>query len=549
MFKLLRRLLSRLMSPETETQGVSESTKTLTPDGLRLTEFPSSFTKYLRLYGLSGTYAQLYASQPNIRTAVDGIARECAELNLKMYERLPHPPGQPSDRIEVDDHGMIELLREPVPGESVYRFWYDLFADIEIYDLALLLKIRTAAGRPPGALLRVPPANLLPYRNPITGRVDYWVGARGERVDPSELVVFWGFDPSLNHGSLPAMETLRRILADDQAAGDDREGRWKNSLRKDGVIEPDLLAKDMSDEARESYMVDLEDSLTGSAGTGRPALLLPGHHWKDSTWSPREMEYLNARKLSRTEVAAAFHVPPAFIAAAANNSEPGQGTLDYVYQSSIPPRLTRVERELEAQLLPEFDLVRALRQRRYVKFNLDAKLRGSFEKAAAIMATTAGGPVITVNEGRARLDLPSKGPEFDELYSPLNSRLGGGPQASPQNPTDTPAGGLNPAGTTPGGPVAPSRGALMKEDIERLVTKHLSRQRNTHVGGKPLKRERWDKELTDDLFKAGVGDRATCEDRAKAINDRTDEMLAEGVSADTVFGDDRVRTTAKEVTG
>ncbi len=87
------------------------------------------------------------------------------------------------------------------------------------------------------------------------------------------------------------------------------------------------------------------------------------------------------------------------------------------------------------------------------------------------------------------------------------------------------------------------------KDIERVVEKHLSRQRNTHIGGKELKRERWDRELTDDLFKAGLGDRATCEVRASLVNDETDKMLAQqDPDLAAVFGDERASAIAREVT-
>src|SRR6185436_3427613 len=84
-----------------------------------------------------------------------------------------------------------------------------------------------------------------------------------------------------------------------------------------------------------------------------------------------------------------------------------------------------------------------------IEFNLDSQLRGTPEEQMAIMATAAGGPVITVNEGRARLNLPPI-PGGDLIFVPLNSVRGGGPQGSPGAPVETPADGNEPVGTTPG---------------------------------------------------------------------------------------------------
>ena len=535
----------------------------LTPDGLPITEFPAPVVQLLRLYGaMGGTYAQLYASQPNVRTVIDDLAREAAELSLKMYLKDPRGGELPDARLEVD-HPMMDLLSDPMPGLALYRFWFSLFADIAIYDRALWWKLNRKGAGPPQQLMRIPPANLLPIPDPITGEVHKWRNQNGQEISTNNLVVFWGYDPQVNHGSIAPMETLRRILSEEFATNADREGRWNNSLRKDGVIEQASDAPPMSDEARESFLLDVEDSLSGADKTAHPLLLQPGMNWKDIQWSPKDMEYIQGRKLNRTEVAAAFHYPAAKVLAAENGADPDASTLNYFYTSTLPPYLSRVESEIEAQLLPEFELSAKTRKTFYLEFNLDAKMRGSFETQAAVMATTAGGPVVTVNEARARLNLPPI-EDGDKIFIPMNSMRAGGPQAGPQSPVDTPADGVNPPGTTPTpapsqaptppgqvsraapgdvGPFLVMGGELKEllspnagdETIEAILSKHdartartkamsdhvaflrevraryegrfskmlgkfFTRQRNAATGGKPVATARWDKELADDLF-------------------------------------------------
>lgn len=532
----------------------------------------------------------MYSRQPNVRTVVDTIAREAAELRLKMYEKVPRSGSLPSGRLELGDHRAIELLNNPTEGESTYRFWFSLFADIGIYDRAFWGKVRSRGpGTPPDALIRIPPAALVPELDPVTNRIRRWRTTDGSVVEASDLVVFWGYDPTSNQSAISPMETLRRLLAEEWAAGNNREGFWTNAARKEGIIEQDVDALKMSDEARESFLLDIEDALAGSANSGRPLMLEPGMKWKDFVWSPREAEYIDGRKLNRTEVAAAYHMPPAMVAASQDDSEPDAETLHFFYTSTLPPYLSRVEAEIKAQLLPEFDLLPSIRKRRYFEFNLDAKLRGSFEQQAAIMATTAGGPVVTVNEARARLNLPPID-SGDEIFVPLNSVRAGGPQASPQNPVETPTDDIEPAGTTPGGGTASIESVMLKFE-ERMADrknraeheafmreqraryaergantfqKFFARQRNGVAGGR-FNKSRWDRELTDDLFglayqtveifgedaakrMGGRWDqvrtanflRANCENAAKAINASTAERLeADDPDLDTIFSDAR----------
>ncbi len=423
----------------------------LTPDDLAITEFPSDFTNLLRLYnGLSGTYGQMWGRQQNVRSAVGVIAREAAELNLKMYEKIPRPRELPSERLELGEHDAMILLDEPMPGMSTYWFWYALFSDIGIYDIAFWQKIRQNGL--PKALLRIPPEKLMPDRDYDTNRIRGWRVLRTGKVIPlDQLVVFWGYDPAVNHGMLSPMETLRRVLAEQFAADMDREGRWAHGLRRDLIIEQDREAQSMTDEARESFLIDAEDALAGSNNSGRPFMLEPGMRARDSTWNPLVMEYLKLRQLNRVEVASAFYIPPAMIAA--GDGKVDQGDRDFFYQSSLPPWLSRVEKDIKAQLLPDFTPSARVRRNQYFEFNLDAKLRGSFEMRAQILMATAGGPIVTVNEARGRINLPPvKG--GDEIFIPLNLMRAGGPQMSEQNPTQTPAtpaGHMEPITTTPGG--------------------------------------------------------------------------------------------------
>ena len=50
-------------------------------------------------FGFCGTYGAMYRRQPAVRTVVDFLARNVAQLNAKVYERVSN-----TDRIEVYDH-------------------------------------------------------------------------------------------------------------------------------------------------------------------------------------------------------------------------------------------------------------------------------------------------------------------------------------------------------------------------------------------------------------------------------------------------------------
>ena len=68
----------------------------------------------------------------------------------------------------------------------------------------------------------------------------------------------------------------------------------------------------------------------------------------------------------------------------------------------------------------------------YVEFDLQEKLKGSFEEQASIMQTATGRPWMTVDEARAHMNLPQlPDGQGEGLVIPLNVEVSG--QANPGN--------------------------------------------------------------------------------------------------------------------
>jgi len=430
--------------------------KLTTPDGLPAVEFPPSFTALLNLYGLRGTYGQIFRTQPNVRAVVEFLAREAADLKIKVYEKVPTSPGLPDGRLELPDHDLSRVLAHPSPGVTRYQLWEDTTSDFVIYNVAYWQKIRVRGQV--RAVVRVPPSALLPERDHKQRIVRYRTQDSGI-ILPSELVIFHGYDPELHDGFVSPLETLRRILAEEAAAGQNREGTWKNASRKSGLVQRPLEAPPWSAEAREAWRSDWESWMSGWTNAGRAGLLEDGMKWVDANWSPEQMEYLGARELSRKETAAALGIDPRLVGAHDEAATPDVRTAFYV--GRLNPMLTRFSEEIDLQLLPELEPFDT-QHRVFTEFNLQRKLRGSFLERARVASTAVGQPWITPNEARAFENLPPV-EDGDKLAVPLNTVAGGGPQANPQAPIETPGGDPAP-GETPGDGV--QRRAVLFTDEE-----------------------------------------------------------------------------------
>jgi HK97 family phage portal protein len=440
----------------------------------------------LDVYGASRTYAAIWRSQPNVRTVTDFLSRNIAQLGLHVFKRIDD-----TDRVRLFDHDLARWMSRPNPATTRYRLIETLAQDLAVYFNAFWLKVRLV-GDDIG-LLRLPPAQvsveggLLPSRYVYT-RTD----GRPIDFDPNDLVVFNGYDPEHSLKGISPLETLRRILAEEAASSDHRQSFWLNAARFEGVIERPVTAPKWTETQSASWRSQWQSAFAaGGSRAGAVAVLEDGMTFKPLSFSPKDAEFLGARKLAREECAAAYHIPLPMVgilehATFSNIVEQHKN----LYQDCLGPWLVMIEEEIERQLLPEC----ADSDHVYVEFNIAEKLKGSFEEQAASLQSLVGRPVMTANEGRARLNLPRlDDPSADELAAQQ-----GGP-ASNSNPF-----AMRPSSTLPPPPTKTENNGetvatVLQAHRTRLAArlqKHPVAERSTAFFADA---DRWYRELVADL--------------------------------------------------
>jgi HK97 family phage portal protein len=372
--------------------------------------------------GTAHDYAAIWRTQHQVRTVVSFLARNIAQLAVHHYERVTD-----TDRRRLTGSPLASLLSRPNPFTTRYRMFDTLVNDIGIYDCAYWAKVRGKDGAP-GALLRLDPRKTTPVGdNPFVPDGFELKGEKGKRVLPLDQVVwFHGYNPENARAGCSPIEALRRTLLEEWQASGYREQLWRNGARMSGYLSRPVDAPKWSDPARSRFKLDWQAQYVGEGpNAGGTPILEDGMTWNSAGVTPEQAEYLGARKLTREEVAAAYHVPLPMV-----------GILDHatfsnikeqhkqLYTDCLGPWLEMIVEELELQLLPEFPSASGT----YLEFNLQAKLAGSFEEQAQQISSSVGAPWMTRNEARARQNLPQV-EGGDELVIPLNVMIGG--QASP----------------------------------------------------------------------------------------------------------------------
>ena len=423
------------------------------------------------LYGLSQTYRRIYETQPNVRICIDFLARNIAQLGLPVYRRVSD-----TDRVRLTDHDLARWLGHPNPATTRYRLIEDLMTDLGIYFRAYWLKVR--AGREIG-LVRLPPEEVTVEGGLLPSQFVWTVNGKQRDFAPSEIVHFSGYGLGIS-----PLETLRRILAEEQAAGEYREALWSHGAKHEGIWERDKDSKNWTTDQRQSWREQWQE-FASSSKAGMTAVGDPGMTYKPTSFSSKDSEYTAGGKLRREVCASAYHIPLPLVgilehATFSNVREQHK----HLYQDTLGPWNEMIVQEIERQLLVEC----ADQANVYTEFNIDAKMAGTLEEQAQSIQLSTGRPWRTVNEARALQNLPRiDDPELDTVAP----QQGGPASSGAPTPEDTPS----PDSTKPSHAVA----------VGPVIQAAQSRQQ-ARIGKLPITEraaafdlDRWNRELAQDL--------------------------------------------------
>ena len=440
-----------------------------------------------------------WRTQPNVRKVVDFIARNVASVPLHVHERVSD-----TDRRRVTTGPLADLMATPRPRMGAYRFWHSVLSDGLLYDRWAL--IRQTLGDGSQALVQVPSWRLRFDTDPLrqVTAAWFWVGTEtarepGDRngwrpLDLDSLVFDHGYAP--RSAGLSPIDTLRDMLEETAEAVAYRRQVWENGGRVTKWIERPAGVS-WTPEQRDRFGNHFRNTYTGRGeNAGGVPILEDGMQLHDAAdFKPQDTGDLEGRRLSGIEVAAAFHIAPELVGAQQGNYSNVREYRQMLYRDSLGPYIKAVEDALNAQLTPDLSDGRKL----YVEANVEAKLRGDFIEQAQVKQSATGAPWLTRNEARAMENRPPV-PGGDQLVTPLNVLVGG--QSSPND-----SGSQN----RRSGPVrVKARAEAWDKKAQQVLVDFFARQEKavrSRLGAKSpdwWDEERWDSELSDDIFRLAV---------------------------------------------
>jgi HK97 family phage portal protein len=235
------------------------------------------------------------------------------------------------------------------------------------------------------------------------GEIAYRWTADGEEFDLTQRDVFHvrGFGGGPLRGMsivANARESLGIALAADRAAA----SMFANGARPSGALKfKDWLDADKRKDARN----DINAQFAGAVNTGRPFILEGDSEWQQISINADDAQLLESRAWSVEEICRWFGVPPFMIGHSEKSTSWGTGIEQQLLgfqKFTLNPYLRRIEQAISKQLLTAQQRAQGV----YAKFNIEGLLRAdSMARANFYRAMTQTG-VMTINECRAKEDLP-----------------------------------------------------------------------------------------------------------------------------------------------
>ena len=325
----------------------------------------------------------------------------------------------------IEEHPLIDLLNRPNPLQSYSEFFNSLFGYVLLSGNAYILKVGAETSTPqelhqlrPDRIVIKGSGNQIPdrYQYVLNGKVhqQYEVDQENGFSDLKHIKLW---NPLDDYYGLSPMSAAAVEVDQFNMASKHNVNLLNNGARPSGAIvfkpQDDAgFAVNLTESQRQQLLTDLNNRFSGTANAGRPLLLEGDFDWREMGLSPKDMDFLNLKHMSATDIAMCFGVPSQLVGVpdAQTYANVAEARLA-LYEETIIPHLRKLSSDLNEWLVPMFD------ERLRLEFDIDAipALSERRRKIYENVTSAVREGIMTRNEAREIIGLqPVDG--ADDLY-------------------------------------------------------------------------------------------------------------------------------------
>ncbi len=321
--------------------------------GLWRTEHKQSATG--RLVSLQSAGQPVWTPRDYGALAREGFAQNaiCYRCVRMIAESAASVPLQLREGRDVlDEHPLLGLLARPNTmqgGQDLLEDWYGhlmvagnayleaVSVDEQVIELHVLR---------PDRMKVVPGADGWPefYEYSVAGQtMRFAQGGIGQKP----ILHMSLFNPLNDHYGMSPLEAAAFGIDIHNAAGSWNKALLDNAARPSGALVYEAGDASLSVEQFERLKGELESSHQGAVNAGRPLLLEGGLDWKPMGYSPRDMDFIEAKWVAAREIALALGVPPMLLGIPGDNTYSNYAEANRTFwRQTVLPLVNRTARSL-----------------------------------------------------------------------------------------------------------------------------------------------------------------------------------------------------------
>ncbi len=259
---------------------------------------------------------------------------------------------------ERDRHPLLDLLDRPNARQSGPALMEALYGYLLVCGNAYVEAAGVGGEVRELHALRPDRMKVIPGPDGWPEAYEYTVAGRSVRFDqaanPPAILHLTLFHPLDDHYGMGALEAAGTSLDLHNASAGWNKALLDNAARPSGALVYEgegPLALDQLERLRK----ELEENYQGAANAGRPLLLEGGLSWQAMGISPKDMDFIEARREAARDVALAFGVPPMLLGIPGDNTYANYAEANRaLWRLTVLPLVNRTARALAHWLKPAF---------------------------------------------------------------------------------------------------------------------------------------------------------------------------------------------------
>lgn len=305
-----------------------------------------------------------YSSTARLGYTQNPVAHRCIRLISEAVGSLTLAV-QTEAQGQLDVHPLLSVLNRPNERQSRSEFLQALIGYYQVAGSAFVHGIASSDGTPlelhllrPDTVQAVMGADGWPHCFECgTGATKKRIAAHGWRDPSGNILQISSFNPLEPQTGLSPLQSAQAALKVHNAAAGWNLALLENSARPSGALV--FAPKDggnLTEDQFERLKSELEENYTGPKAAGRPLVLEGGLDWKAMGYSPKDMDFIEAKQAAAREIALALGVPPMLLGLPGDNTYSNYQEANRAFwRQTIVPLVHKVLGALSHWLSPAFD--------------------------------------------------------------------------------------------------------------------------------------------------------------------------------------------------